>query len=127
MTKQRRLIYDIIQGTPHISAEQIYLAAKQKMPQLALGTVYRNLRLMVESGEILQFAVPNGTSFYDKTISEHEHMVCDRCGKIIDLPELNLKNLLETQCDIQVDRYQLSIEGRCSDCCAAEDKNQNQK
>ncbi len=123
MTKQRQLIYDIVQEQPHISAEQIFLIAKRQLPHLALGTVYRNLKLLAEDGKIKQFLVPSGVVHYDKTLAEHEHLQCSQCGRIVDLPLSNLTNLIEQQAHVRVDSCTISIEGRCSDCLAAEDNN----
>ena len=122
MTQQRQLIYSIIQEQPHISAEQIFLIAKQRMPRLALGTVYRNLKLLAEDGQIKQFCVPDGVIHYDRTLTAHEHLHCSHCGRIVDLPVCNLAGMIEQQAHVKVDSCIISIEGRCSDCLAAEDK-----
>lgn len=123
MTKQRQLIFDIVQEQPHSSAEQIFLAAKRQMPHLALATVYRNLKLLAEDGCIRQFVVPNGIAHYDKTLTPHEHLKCSRCGRIVDLPISDLTDTIERQAHVKVDACTLSIEGRCGDCLAAEDNN----
>ena len=59
MTQQRRVILQVIQdSSEHMTAEEIFMLARQQLPKLALGTVYRNLGLMVESGEILLITIP---------------------------------------------------------------------
>lgn len=68
MTRQRQLIYNIIQrADDHPTAEMIYARAKAEMPSIAFGTVYRNLKLMVDAGEILHIPVAGEPDRYDKT------------------------------------------------------------
>ena len=88
MTKQRRLIKQIIEYTgEHMTAEQIFLTAKQKMPCIAVGTVYRNLGQMVAEGVIRKVAVSDGPDRYDKTLRPHHHAECVRCHKVFDIEQ----------------------------------------
>ena len=86
MTRQRQLIYNIIQrADDHPTAEMIYARAKAEMPSIAFGTVYRNLKLMVDAGEILHIPVAGEPDRYDKTIRPHEHMQCIECGRVAEI------------------------------------------
>ena len=109
MTRQRQLIYKIIMNTEgHLSADEIFGYAKAEMPSIALGTVYRNLRLMVEDKEIRQIVTEYGPDRYDRNMIPHEHLPCDGCG--------GLKDLLESRGEITVLDYQLNIRGICPAC-----------
>lgn len=86
MTKQRRLIAAIIHDShEHLSADQIYQAAREKMPSIAIGTVYRNLTLMVTEGEIRRIEVAGGSDRFDRICTPHDHLLCICCGKVSDI------------------------------------------
>lgn len=117
MTRQRQLIYRIIMNTDaHLSADEIFQAAKSEIPSIALGTVYRNLRLMVEDKEIRQIATEFGPDRYDRNMIPHEHLHCDQCGRLVDITFGGLKDLLESRAEITVLDYQLNIRGLCAVC-----------
>ncbi|MBE7081988.1 MAG: transcriptional repressor [Clostridiales bacterium] len=85
-SKQRELIKELIKGRcDHPTAEMIYLSAREKNPTISLGTVYRNLKLLVEEGVIITLETEDKRLHYDGDLSRHSHFVCDKCGKIIDL------------------------------------------
>ncbi|MDD3400250.1 MAG: transcriptional repressor [Eubacteriales bacterium] len=117
MTNQRKTIYDVIIGSPeHLSAEEIYLRAKKRYPSLAMGTVYRNLKLMEDAGEILHIRTPDGADRYDKTTSKHDHMECIQCGQFVDLPTHDLLGLIREQTGMEIQSYQINAKGICSEC-----------
>lgn len=124
MTRQRQLIYEIIMNTDaHLSADEIFRAAKEEMPSIALGTVYRNLRLMVEDKEIRHIVSDFGPDRYDRNMVPHEHLHCDNCGKLVDITLGGLKDLLESRAEITVLDYQLNIRGLCAACKTNPKKN----
>lgn len=87
MSRQRELIYDTVMSAPeHRTAEEIYELARRKLPSLARGTVYRNLGLLVEQGQILKLEMPGAPARYDRGKRPHPHLVCQRCGRVEDLP-----------------------------------------
>ncbi|MEG2769304.1 MAG: transcriptional repressor, partial [Oscillospiraceae bacterium] len=86
MTKQRKIIYDIIMAsTHHLTAEDIFLRAKKVNPTIAMGTVYRNLGLMCEDKEITKLVIPGAADRYDKSATPHQHLTCSVCGRIKDV------------------------------------------
>ncbi len=93
MTRQRQVIHDILTARPlHLTAEQIFEQAQLVLPDIARGTVYRNLGLMVAAGEVRKLELPEGPARYDRDPAPHAHLVCERCGALEDLP---LEGLLE--------------------------------
>ena len=116
MTKQRKLIDDIIQKNPHITAEDIFLKAKQIMSSIALGTVYSNLGIMARENEILKIPLANGADRYDKTTKPHDHALCTVCGTMKDIPETNIKELLEERLNMKISSYNLNIYFQCPKC-----------
>ena len=116
MTKQRQVIYQVIQESEkHMTAEDIYLQAKRKLPSLSIATVYRNLNLMVECREIKK--VSGETSdYFDRNVNEHGHLICIKCGRIKDIFIPAFKNTLELQTGCPVLSYELKIHYICSEC-----------
>jgi len=85
MTNQRLKILEYLGGVKtHPIAETVYKAVKKDLPSITLATVYRNLNFLAEQGKILRIEV-NGICHFDADTSFHQHAVCKKCGKIIDL------------------------------------------
>lgn len=86
-TPQRRLILDILQQIPdHPTAETVYARAAARRPKISLGTVYRNLALLCELGQIRRIPVPGGPDHFDECCREHCHFLCTACGEMCDVP-----------------------------------------
>ena len=117
MTQQRRVIFDVIQNSMrHMTAEQIYVEAKQIMPTIAMGTVYRNLGLMSDAGEILRIEMPGQPDHFDKTIYPHHHCLCTCCGEVYDIPVPDLTEQLERSIGSPVESYDLTVRILCDAC-----------
>lgn len=117
-SKKRQAIYDLMCSTKeHPSADWIYNSLKREYPDLSLGTVYRNVKLLESKGMIKSVSVVNGSERYDADTSPHSHFVCSSCGKILDV---FVK--LDTFSDIQIkgvrriDSQSLIYYGVCEDC-----------
>jgi Fur family peroxide stress response transcriptional regulator len=86
MTKQRKVIKEILcSTTAHPTAETIYEEAKKILPDIGLGTVYRNLQVLVEEGSVLQLNCDKRYSRYDGNVNPHAHFVCEKCNRVYDL------------------------------------------
>ncbi len=85
-SKKREAIYEAILSTDtHPSADWVYEKLKPKYPDLSLGTVYRNVKLLEEKGRIVSVSNVNGKERYDARTEPHTHFVCLICGTIIDI------------------------------------------
>ena len=114
-TKQRSLVLDIINNSfNHPTAYEVHQECLKVIPNISLGTVYRNLNTLVSLGEIQRLDVPNQMVRYDKTIS-HDHFVCLKCGKIIDLDrsDITYNEMINGN---KVLGCKISYEGVCCDC-----------
>ena len=88
VTMQRRVILEaVLQRDDHPTADQIYEAVQERIPQLSRTTVYRVLDTLLEMGVIRRVHLTGGTSRFDGMIRRHHHLVCTRCGKIIDIDD----------------------------------------
>ena len=123
---QREKIYEYLSASKaHPSAEMIYTDLRQELPDLSLGTVYRNLRVLEELGKIRKITTQDGNDRYDALCGEHVHFVCQDCGAIIDIPDADTEAL--RKCAPLPDGYQLLqlntlMIGRCP-ACSQQDSN----
>lgn len=117
MTNQRRLIYKCIQeAAKHLTAEEIYLCCRSEMPSIAVGTVYRNLKLMEQAGEIRRIPSIDGPDRYDKNLIPHEHAVCRDCGTFFDLDAPEIREAIQRAAEVRVLSYELQVTCLCPNC-----------
>lgn len=116
-SKKRQAIYDAMCSTDeHPSADWIYSKLKGEYPDLSLGTVYRNMRLMQSKNMIKPVAVVNGCERYDAKMTPHSHFVCNCCGKITDV-FLGFDLIDRIKIDGgEVQSYNLVYYGLCAEC-----------
>lgn len=120
-SKQRETIYSILcNTTAHPSVDDIYHQAREIIPDISLGTVYRNLNLLAEQKRIIRLDV-NDRAHYDARVTRHFHFVCKECGEISDLfiddeiIESFISNV-EKMSKNKVDDIDLMITGICKKC-----------
>ncbi len=117
MTKQRELILRLIrESEEHLTAEEVYLKAKEELPGIALATVYNNLIRLAEQGEIKKLAFCGERDRYDKSNIPHIHLICDRCGAVCDHPSEGLINEMEERLGFPILEYALAIRYVCEKC-----------
>lgn len=118
-TKQKQLIKEILAETvSHPTADWIYEEARKKLPNISLGTVYRNLNNLKESGEILELNYGSSFSRYDGNPKPHYHFSCTTCGNVYDL-DLHLQdglNDLVQREGFVVEGHRLEFFGTCLAC-----------
>ena len=121
-TKQKTLILDVINNScNHPTAYDVYQECIKELPNISLGTVYRNLNKLVELGMIQRLDVPHNMVKYDKKIS-HDHFICMECSKVIDLDRSNISyddDILGNKIVDCIIRY----DGVCKDCIKKEKEN----
>ena len=89
-SRQRDAIMTYLKSrTDHPSAEQIYESVKQTMPNISLGTVYRNLTLLNDLGEVRTIYAGTGADHFDANMMPHDHFICRNCHSIQDLPHIS--------------------------------------
>ena len=96
-SRQRELIKDFLMGRcDHPTADVVYMNVRQQIPNISLGTVYRNLTLLADRGEILRLRLGDGTDHFDADTSPHYHFVCRECGCVQDLRMESIDDILDT-------------------------------
>ena len=116
MTQKRALILQILQEGGHLPADEIFARAKQKCPSIVLATVYNNLHALTDLGLIRRVKTTDGSDFYDKTPTPHEHAVCDGCGAMHDMDMQYFSRMLEERVSIPIVSYDLIVHTRCPAC-----------
>ena len=123
-SKQRESIMSFLSGrTDHPTAEFIYSHLREEMPNLSLGTVYRNLALLAELGEIQKISTGVGPDHFDGNPKPHNHFYCTDCGSIIDLEMENINYIDELAAKGfpgQLKGHVTYFYGKCPDCMTAE-------
>lgn len=121
LTPQRLLILEAIQGEEkHISAEEIYARVRDRYPYFHVSTVYRTLELLRRMGMVTETDLGEGKKqyhFVDK--GQHHHLICQKCGAVIELNAAHLGPLEETlrrEYQFQANLRHFAIFGLCSRC-----------
>ncbi len=115
LTKHRKLIREIIyKYRDHPTAEDIYLRARMEIPTINLSTVYRNLKEMVASGDLIEFQVDGENKYRYDIAEDHHHFYCEICGRIYDIPADRVR--LEFDIEHHVRETRIMFRGVCKDC-----------
>lgn len=118
-TRQRKLVLDAVrQSYNHPTADEIYNVVRAQDDKISRGTVYRNLNLLADAGEILSIKTP-GDSRFDRTIEPHAHIICTSCSRVIDVPlpfDAQLDAKASEQIGWHVTSHYTIFEGLCPDC-----------
>ncbi|CUS84156.1 Fur family transcriptional regulator, ferric uptake regulator [Candidatus Kryptonium thompsonii] len=120
-SKQREAILRILQNTDiHPTADWIYEQVRKVIPNISLGTVYRNLNLLKDEGLIREVTIHGSSSArYDANLEPHYHFICLKCNSVYDLPirenSLNLETFLAGR-NFKVKFTKLDIFGLCDKC-----------
>ncbi|WP_026517758.1 Fur family transcriptional regulator [Butyrivibrio sp. MC2021] len=120
-SKQRAMIKDFLQGRKdHPTAEVVYNNIREIYPKISLGTVYRNLVLLSDIGEIARFRVGDGYEHFDYDVRNHNHFVCNCCKKVadIEMDDINGKidEIASKSFPGKIDGHKIYFYGTCEDC-----------
>ena len=116
MTKYEKEIYGIItRSTEHLTVKQIYMELKKVYPKVVMSTVYNNVNRLWKARKIHKISVENMPDRYDRIV-KHDHLVCQRCGKLADISLEDLTASLREQMDGDFLFYDLKIFYICPEC-----------
>lgn len=119
-TKQRKLILDAVRARcDHPSAEQIYQDVRPIAPKISRGTVYRNLNILIQNGEVLHVKVPKAERFEGQHLDFHYHLLCTKCGLVSDVPlayHPDFDTEVAARTGYVIGRHRTLFEGICPDC-----------
>ncbi len=118
-TGQRKVILEELRKvTSHPTADTIYEMVRRRLPRISLGTVYRNLEVLAEQGEIQKLNIDRAKMRFDGNTSEHCHIRCVVCGRIDDLPVKPVVTLeeLNSSCGYEILGHKVIFYGKCPEC-----------
>jgi Fur family peroxide stress response transcriptional regulator len=119
-SKQRERILELLQSTgTHPTADWLYERLKEEFPSLSLGTVYRNVRILIDQGFLQKLDFGSTFDRFDARTEPHYHFICDRCGAVFDVEmrvdeELNKRAVREGK--FQVRGHRIEFFGVCERC-----------
>lgn len=117
-TKQKTTIREfLISRRDHPTADVVYVNVKKSIPNISLGTVYRNLSAMAESGEILKLRFDDGLDHFDAHTAPHHHFICRDCGKVLDVFGVeNEPRISDLDFEGEITGHYTYFYGSCPDC-----------
>jgi Fur family peroxide stress response transcriptional regulator len=122
-SRQRECIKNCLMNRyDHPTADTIYQDVKVIYPNISLGTVYRNLALLSETGEILKISTGDGPDRFDGDVTPHYHFLCKECGRLLDIRTsdmIDIETLNNVDIPGVVEDYSIQFRGRCSECLKA--------
>jgi len=120
-SRQREVIKECLMNREdHPTADMVYMDVRETFPNISLGTVYRNLQLLTDLGEIQKLNVGDGVDHFDAKTFPHYHFICKECGSVIDLQMENIdtiKDIAGVNFDGQIAGHITYFYGICGNCC----------
>jgi len=120
MTRQRKVILEELHKVrTHPSADEVYEMVRRRLPRISLGTVYRNLEILSESGDIQKLEPGSSLKRFDGNPQAHHHIRCVRCDRIVDADfgvEIKIHNDHKHNGDFKITGHRLEFMGICPAC-----------
>ncbi|OWA33060.1 transcriptional repressor [Saccharibacillus sp. O16] len=120
ITPQRHAILTyLMENMGHPTADEIYRALCPQFPSMSVATVYNNLKMLIEAGMIHELTYGDNSSRFDANVSEHYHIICEKCGKIEDFHHPYLKEVeyaAAQSTGFAVKGHRLEVYGVCKSC-----------
>ena len=120
LTPQRGAVLEVIRESDgHLTAGEIFEAARKRLPTISYATVYNSLRYLKDAGFVREVNFGNGASRYDRETDRHDHAICNACGKLVDfdLPAtVELMRAAARRSRFKPESVHLTLRGLCPDC-----------
>lgn len=121
LTKQREVVLTVVrEAKHHLTANEVFVAAKDLLPTISFATVYNSLRYLKDAGHIaeIQFGF-SGANRFDAKTHRHDHAVCNACGKLVDMDlemPAELIKLAARMSKFKPESMELTLRGLCPEC-----------
>ena len=120
LTRQRETVLQVIRESEnHLTASEIYEAARRRLPSISYATVYNSLKYLKEAGLVNEISFGNGASRYDRETERHDHALCTACGKLVDFDLTVTSELVRAavrKTRFKPETIHLTLRGLCPDC-----------
>lgn len=119
-TPQRELVLEMVNELQnHATADEVYNEIVKKYTHISRGTVYRNLNLLSDIGEIRKLEMPNGADCFDHRPHEHYHARCVKCGRVFDVEMDIISDLgkdIKVSHGFEITGHDIIFKGVCQEC-----------
>ena len=119
-SRQREAIKEYLSQTKeHPTADTIYMDIRETHPNISLGTVYRNLNLLIEMGEVIKINGMDGSDRYDGNTHRHYHFLCNKCQRVLDIDMESIdyiNDIANKSFPGKVEGNVTYFYGKCNDC-----------
>lgn len=119
-TIQHKLVLEaVFELANHSTAEAVTEHIRHNYPNISIGTVYRNLNLLAQDGEIAKITVPNSADRFDHILKDHYHMRCSTCGNFFDIDIAYIKDIdekVESLTGFKLHGHEILFNGICNEC-----------
>jgi len=120
LTPQRQAVLQVIRESgDHPTANDIFEAARKRLPTISYATVYNSLRYLRESGLVREISFGDSASRYDRETDRHDHAICNNCGKLVDFDLQETADLMRAaarKSRFKAESVHLTLRGICPDC-----------
>jgi Fur family transcriptional regulator, peroxide stress response regulator len=120
LTKQREVVLQVIQNAEeHLTANEVFDAAKSLLPTISFATVYNSLRFLKDAGHIAEIQFGSGANRFDRKTRRHDHAICTDCGKLVDMDLEMPAELVEMAArfsSFKPESLELTLRGLCPEC-----------
>jgi Fur family peroxide stress response transcriptional regulator len=120
LTRQRGVVLEVVRTSEnHLTASEVYEAARKLLPSISYATVYNSLRYLKDAGLVDEITFGNGASRFDRETARHDHAICSACGKLVDLdlPQtMELMRVAARHSRFKPESIRLTLVGICPDC-----------
>jgi len=122
LTRQREAVLQVIrERDDHPTANDIFQAARRRLPEISYATVYNSLRYLKEAGLVHEIKFGDNASRYDRETDRHDHAICTECGRLsdFDLPEaIEVMRAAARKSKFKPESVHVTLRGLCPDCRA---------
>lgn len=120
LTKQRKAVLRVIRkANKHLTANEVFDNARRLLPSISFATVYNSLNYLKKEGLIGEIRFGTNASLYDRNLTQHDHAICNNCGRLVDLeislPEGLLKEAANRS-KFKAESIELTLRGLCPEC-----------
>jgi len=120
LTRQREVVLQVIRdASGHLTANEVFAGAKQLLPSISFATVYNSLRYLKDAGHIAEIQFGNGASRFDRMTHRHDHAICTKCGKLVDIEMEHPKELVKMAAKysrFKPESLEFTLRGVCPEC-----------
>ncbi len=120
LTKQREVVLKVIRDArDHLTANEVFEHAKALLPSISFATVYNSLRFLKDEGHIAEIQFGSGANRFDRITSRHDHAICSKCGKLVDIDLEHPHDLLDKAAKLskfKPESLEFTLRGICPEC-----------